>query len=168
MYWLTGDGGGGKQNGWLSDPRCPRVAVVLLVGRDRAQEFPGLVPACWFVSWILTQKAVGLWWSWGWCSPTAHWWGGVGAQGFLQLVLVPLVGKALTWDWCRPILGQGSCWDLWLWGPGGRRIGVWPAHGWGLGLRCPRAGGCPLVGNAGPAASVGSLVQRAASQGLWL
>ena len=42
-------------------PRGLKVVVGMLVG-GVGLEFPALVPACWFVGWVLTQP-VGLWWS---------------------------------------------------------------------------------------------------------
>ena len=37
----------------------------MLVGRARAQVILRLVLAFWWVGWVLTKQAAGLWWSWG-------------------------------------------------------------------------------------------------------
>ena len=48
-------------SGWLRFPMCPRTGIDLLVGKARIQGISGLVPACWWVSWVLTcHTAVAL------------------------------------------------------------------------------------------------------------
>lgn len=45
-------GGVRSHHSWLWVPGCPEACVGLLVGMARAQPDPGLVPACWWVSYI--------------------------------------------------------------------------------------------------------------------
>ena len=49
-----------SQVDWLRGPRCPRAGVGLLVGKAGAQGVPGLVLACWCISWVLTWQAMAL------------------------------------------------------------------------------------------------------------
>ena len=63
-----------SQVGRIRGPRCLKNTVNLLTRRSGAQRLLGLLLAYWWVNWVLTWQALGLWWYWGWCLLTG-WWG---------------------------------------------------------------------------------------------
>lgn len=56
-WWVVLDPGS-----WAKRLKSLKVGVGLLRGRAGAQEIPGLVPACWWVDWVLSWQAAMMQW----------------------------------------------------------------------------------------------------------